>query len=123
MSYPYTFKINNVDFSGYLTKYGYATTLEPVYSDGMVDLAGVEHTAVLRYKGTLTVTLRPLEGTSWSTLASALMDGILEIQYTCLQRNAVVIASMRLDSVTTEFLLENASRKLVGNTQLTFTQL
>lgn len=123
MSYPYTFKIGTTDYSGYLTKYGYATTLEPVYADSMVDLAGVEHTAVLRYKGTLTVTLRPLEGTSWATLASSLMGGILEITYTCLQRNSTIIASMRLDTVSTEFVLENATRKLVGNTVLTFTQL
>lgn len=123
MSYPYTFKIGTTDYSTYLTKYGYATTLEPVYSDSMVDLAGVEHTAVLRYKGTLTVTLKPMEGTSWATLATALMTGILEITYTCLQRNSDIIASMRLDAVSTEFVLENASRKLVGNTVLTFTQL
>ena len=123
MSYPYTFKIGTTDCSGYLTKYGYATTLEPVYSDSMVDLAGIEHTAVLRYKGTLTVTLRPMEGTSWATLAALLTTGVLEITYTCLQRNTDIIASMRLDSVSTEFVLENASRKLVGNTVLTFTQL
>ena len=82
MSYPYKFKINNVDYSGDLTKYGYSTTLEPVYGNSMTDLSGVEHTAVLRYRGTLTVTLKPLEGTAWSTLASALMAGSLEITYT-----------------------------------------
>ena len=119
----YTFKINNVDFSDVIQKYGYATSYDPVYSDSMMSLNGIEYIAILRYRGTLTITLKPLEGTRLSQLTTALTAGIPEITYTCLQRNADVITSMRLDVNSAELLLENASRKLVGNTQITFTEL
>ena len=48
----------------------------------------------------------------------------MEIRYTCLQRNMDVIARMKLDGGdSAEMVLRNASRTLVGNTQLTFTEL
>ena len=123
MSYPYTFKINNVDYSSVIQEYGYATSYDPIYGDSMTSLNGIEYTAVLRYRGTLTLKIKPLEGTTLATLTSALSAGILEITYTCLQRNLDVTASMRLDTNSAELLLKNTSHKWLGNTQLTFTQL
>ena len=119
----YTFKINNVDYSGYLQKYGYSTSYDPVYSDSMMALNGVEYVAVPRYRGTLSVVIKPVEGTALSTLTTALSAGILEITYTCLQRNYDVTASMRLDTNSAELVLKNASHAYLGNIQLNFTEL
>ena len=119
-----TFEINNTDFSGLLTKYGYATAYNPVYTQSLMTLNGYEKVAYLRHRGSLTVTLRPLTSAELSALTAVLATGIMEIRYTCLQRNTVVVTRMKLDGGdSAEMILKNASRTLVGNTQLTFTEL
>lgn len=118
-----TFTIGSTDFSGYLTKYGYSTTYSPVYSDSVQTLDGVEHVAIIRYKGTLTVTIRPLTGSEWETLSDALAVGLLSITYTNIQLNDDVTAEMRLDEMSASLVLTNASRTLFGETELTFIEL
>jgi len=118
-----TFKIASVDYSSYLTKYGYSTTYTPVYADPVVTMDGVEHTALIRHRGTLTVTIKPMTATDWAAFASALSGGILNVTYSCLQRGADATASMRLDPESAEVVLINASRTLYGNCQLTFVEL
>lgn len=119
-----TFTINGTDFSGLLTKYGYATAYNPVYTSSLITMNGVEHLAYLRHRGSLTVTLKPLTGAQVSALTSALSTGVMTVCYTCMQRNTDVTANMKLDGGdSAEFLLKNASRELYGNTQLTFTEL
>lgn len=118
-----TFTINGTDFSGYITKYGYETAVIPVFAESVQTLDGVEHTAVIRYRGQLNITIRPLTGAEWYTLYNALSQGILTIVYSCIQRNADVMANMKLDEMSAEKVLQNASRTLYGNTQLTFVEL
>ena len=118
-----TFKIDNVDYSSYITKYGYRTALAPVYGASVTTLDGIEHTAVIRYRGSVSIVLRPLEATAWATLSAALLSGPMEVQYTCLQRGVDVTATMKLDDISAELVLINASRTLSGNTELTFVQL
>lgn len=119
-----TFEINGTDFSGLITRYGYATAYNPVYTQSLMTLNGYEKVAYLRHRGSLTVTLRPLTSAELSVFTAALATGIMEIRYTCLQRNMDVIARMKLDGGdSAEMVLRNASRTLVGNTQLTFTEL
>lgn len=117
-----TFKINTVDYSSYLTKYGYSTTYIPVFADSVTTLDGVEHTAVIRYRGSLTVTLRPMTATEWATFSAALA-GILSITYTNIQKGTDVTANMRMDDYSADTVLINASRTLFGNCQLTFVEL
>lgn len=117
------FKINSVDYSSYLTKYGYTTTYAPVYADSVTTLDGVEHTALIRWRGTLTVTIKPLTATDWATLKSAFDSAILSIQYTCLQRGTDVTTNMRLDPISAEVVLINANRTLFGGAELTFVEL
>lgn len=119
-----TFEINGTDFSGLLTKYGYETAYDPVYTHSIVTLNGIEHVAYLRHRGSLTITLKPLTGAQLSVFTAALAAGIMTIHYTCLQRNTDVYARMKLASGdSAEFLLKNANRELYGGTQLTFTEL
>ena len=117
-----TFKINNVDYSTYLTKYGYSTSYTPVFADSVTTLDGVEHTAVIRYRGTLTVTLRPMTATEWATFSAALA-GILSITYTNIQKGTDVTVNMRMDEYSANLVLINTSRTLFGDTQLTFVEL
>lgn len=118
-----TFTINGTDFSGYITKYGYETAVIPVFAESVQTLDGVEHTAIIRYKGQVHITIRPLTGSEWSTLHTALSQGILTVVYYCIQRNTNITAYMRLDEMSAEKVLENASRTLYGNTDITFVEL
>lgn len=118
-----TFIINGVDFSDLLQTYGYSTAYTPVYSQAVQTMDGYEHVGVLRYRGSLTVNLKPLTGNQLKSLTNALSITVPSVFYTCLQRNMTVHANMRLDTVSAELVLKNASRMLYGNTQLTFTEL
>jgi len=118
-----TFTIDSVDYSSYITKYGYKTSVTPVYGASVTTLDGVEHTAVIRYKGAVSVVLRPLEATAQSTLSASLMAGTMSVTYTCLQRGVDVTATMKLDDMSAELVLINASHTFSGNTELTFIQL
>ena len=118
-----TFIINGVDFSDLLQTYGYSTAYTPVYSQSVQTMDGYEHVGVLRYRGSLTVNLKPLTGTQLKDFTNALSVAVPTVLYTCLQRNMTVQANMRLDNVSAELVLKNASRMLYGNTQLTFTEL
>lgn len=118
-----TFKIATVDYSTYLTKYGYQVKEIPMFSDSVQTLDGVEHVAVIRYRKELTVTIRPLTATEWATLFTALSSGILSITFTVPQANTDVTANMRMDEVSADLALINSSRTLYADTQLTFTEL
>lgn len=118
-----TFLINGTDFSGYIQKYGYSTAYTPVYSQSVQTMDGIEHVAVLRYRGSVSVTLKPLTAAQWAVLSAVLATGLLSVTYTCVQRNTDVLANMKLDAMSANTVLKNASRTLYGDTQLTFTEL
>ena len=123
MSFPYTFKINEVDFSDIITKYGYQTAYEPIYSDIVTTLDKVDHTSIVRWKSGLTIPVRPLERVRLMQLTAALTAGIPFITFTSLQRGEDLTAYMKMDDYTSELVLQNASRLLLGGTQLTFVEL
>ena len=118
-----TFEVNGHDCSDLIQKYGYATSYVPVYTQSVQTMDGVEHVGILRYRGTLTVTLKPLTGTQLNNFTNYLGSGVPSIRYQCLQRNTVVLANMKLDPVSADLVLQNASHTFYGDTQITFTQL
>ena len=118
-----TFTINSTDCSSYLTKYGYSTTYTPIYASSVTTLDGVEHTALIRHRGTLKVTIKPMTATDWATFISNINGGIMSITYSCLQRGIDVTANMRLDPVSADLVLINTSRTVYGNCELTFVEL
>ena len=123
MSFPYTFKIDGVDFSDIIMKYGYRTAYEPIYTDRITTLDGVDHTAIIRWRNGVTIPVRPLERTRLIQLTNALKAGIPTITFTSLQQGTDVTASMTMDDYTLELLLQNASRLLLGGETLTFVEL
>ncbi len=123
MSFPYTFKIDGVDFSDIITKYGYRTAYEPIYTDRITTLDGVDHTAIIRWRNGLTIPVRPLERPRLIQLTNKLREGIPTITFTSLQQGTDVTARMTMDDYTLELLLQNASRLLLGGESLTFVEL
>ena len=123
MSFPYTFKINGVDFSDIIMRYGYQTAYEPIYTDRITTLDGVDHTAIIRWRNGVTIPVRPLERTRLIQLTNALKAGIPTITFTSLQQGTDVTASMTMEDYSLELLLHNASRLLLGGEALTFVEL
>ena len=123
MSFPYTFEINGVDFSDIIMKYGYKTAYEPIYTDTVTTLDGVDHTAIIRWKNGLTIPVRPLQNVRIGQLTTALRQGIPSITFTSLQKGSDITAVMKMDDYTAELVLQNASRLLLGGVSLTFVEL
>ena len=123
MSFPYTFKINGIDFSDIIMKYGYKTAYEPVYTDVITTLDKVDHTAIVRWKNGITIPVRPLENVRIGQLTTELRKGIPTITFTSLQKGSDVTATMKMDDYSAELVLQNASRLLLGGVSLTFVEL
>lgn len=123
MSFPYTFKINGIDFSDIIMKYGYKTAYEPVYTDTITTLDKVDHMAIVRWKNGITIPVRPLENVRIGQLTTELRKGIPTITFTSLQKGSDVTATMKMDDYSAELVLQNASRLLLGGVSLTFVEL
>ena len=124
MSYPYTFRINNSDFSDIIQRYGYETTYDPIYADPITTLDMVDHTVIVRWKHGLKITCNPLSETRAKQLTQALtLSTVPVITFTSLQLRTAVTARMQLDSNSAALVLRNASRRLLGGTELTFVEL
>ena len=122
MSYPYTFRINNSDFSDIIQRYGYETTYDPIYADPITTLDMVDHTVIVRWKHGLKITCNPLSETRAKQLTLTLST-VPVITFTSLQLGTAVTARMQLDSNSAALVLRNASRRLLGGTELTFVEL
>lgn len=100
----YTFKINNTSYAGFVERDSYETTLTPVYGETIKTMDGVNHTALLRLRGSVTVGLNPQTKANTATLCADLLTTPVEVQYHCLQRNADVTVLMTVDSISAQFL-------------------
>lgn len=100
----FTFKINNTDYSSFVERDSYATSLIPVYSDTVTTLDGVDHKIMKRYKGSVKVGLNPQTAANTAALVADLMVSPVEVKYHCLQRNADVTSLMSVDAVSSDFL-------------------
>lgn len=96
--------VNGLDITDRVDIDSYATSLEPVYGDTVTTMDGVEHIAVIRYKGVVKFALNPQTDTATAELCSALLTGAIEVHYHCLQRNTEIIANMRIDGISAQYL-------------------
>lgn len=99
-----TFKVNNTDYSGYIERDSYSTVTIPVYSETITTLDGVDHKALKRLKGRLTIGLNPQNAVNTAAICADLLSSPVEVQYTCLQRNQTVTAVMAIDQLSADFL-------------------
>ena len=106
----FTFKVNNVDYSGMIERDSYETSLSPVYGETITTMDGIGHTAVLRLRGEVSFKLNPSTSAKTAAFAADLLNAPVEVKYHCLQRNQDVTVQMVLDGVSAQFL----SRCLYG---------
>lgn len=124
MTYPYTFKINNVDYKAKVQRYSYTTTYEPVYSDTITTMDMVDHTVITRWRHGLSVILNPMSETDIKNLQTALGGSLIaSVKFSSFQLGVDVTCNMRLDVGSAQLVLKNASRRVVGEIPLTFTEL
>ena len=102
----FLFTINGIDFSEYIDKNGYATKLMPVFSETITTLDGVDHKALIRKKGAITVKLNTLNETQLSTLATTVLNAPATVAYHCLERDADVSALMAPSEITARHLAD-----------------
>ena len=124
MSYPYTLKINNTDFSTKVQKYSYKTSYSPVYSDSVSTMDKIDHSVICRWRHSLEFTLNPMSEADLHALHTALsLANITSVKFTSLQLNDDVTCNMVLDMDAAEMVLKNASRRVIGPITLTFTEM
>lgn len=99
-----TFKVNNTDYSGYIERDSYSTSVIPVYSETITTLDGVDHKTLKRLKGRLSVGLNPQNAANTALICADLLSSPVEVQYHCLQRNLDITANMVVDTVSADFL-------------------
>ncbi len=106
----YRFKASGVDLAPYVERDGYTTAVTPVFTDEVATMDGVAHCSLLRLRGSVTVKLNPQSAAATARICTALLQHPVTVEYFCLQRQAVVVASMRAPAQTAQFL----SRCLAG---------
>lgn len=98
------FIVNGTDFSRFIERDSYQTSLSPVYGETVQTIDGVGHTARLRLKGALRLALNPQTDTDTAAICTELLNSPCEVIYHCLQRDADVAARMTIDTVSASFL-------------------
>ena len=79
--------VNGVDLTDMVERDSYETTIDPVIGASVTTMDGVDHVAVIRYKGEIRVSLNPKTEAEVQTAMAALMVQPMEVYYHCLQRN------------------------------------
>lgn len=109
----FKFKAAGVDLAPYVERDSYTTAVQPVFTETVTTMDGVDHDKLLRLRGSVTVKLNPQSAGNAAKISAALLGHPVEVEYFCLQRQAVVVASMRAPAQTAQFL----SRCLAGGQQ------
>jgi len=120
---PYTFEINDVSFASIVKKYSYSTDRIPVESPRVTTMNGVDHVAIIRYRGVLSLEINPQDETSFNSFCAAVAAGVLKVKYRCLQTKTDVTQYMTVSGMPGTLAIQNASRKVIDGLALTFTEL
>lgn len=107
----FTLTVNNTNLTNYIKYDSYETKKTPVFSPSVTTLDGVEHIAVVRYRGACRFEFNPQNAETAQTIAAALMTQPLAVRYYSLQTNQYEDANMKLDDQSAEYL---AKCKFVG---------
>lgn len=119
----FPFKVNGVDFSALVNKYGYSTDRVPVYSSNWTDLSGTDHSVKLRDKGWLYVTLNDITAEQSAKLCRQLRKPTLDVEYHSFQLGQTVVERMRITSMPRTLLMMDGGVAVHEAVTLSFEQL
>lgn len=100
----YLVEINGKEIGQMVEIDSYSTSLDPVYGDSVTTMDGVEHVAIIRYRGTVKFALNPRTDASTAEICALLLESPLQVRYHCLQRNTEVLARMKINSLSAQYL-------------------
>ena len=124
LSFPYTFTVNGTDLKTKVERYSYKTSYTPVYSETVTTMDKVDHNVIIRWRHSLEVRINPLSEADLKSLQTALAgSSIASVTFSSLQLEANVTCNMTLEPSSAALLLKNASRRVVGELTLKFTEL
>ena len=125
MAGNYPVVINDEDITYMIEVDSYVTALVPVYGGSVTTMDGVEHLAIVRYKGKLSFSVNPMTDVQTAKLSKLLSAGVVKVQYHCLQRNTTIFATMKIDSITAQHLgrVRYAGQKWNELAEITLTEL
>ena len=96
--------VNDLDITDLIDGSSYKTGIEPVYGESVTTMDGVEHTCVLRNRGSLSFRFNSVTAEKSAAACAALLALPAKVYYHCLQRHIDVYAKMRLDGVSAQHL-------------------
>ena len=124
LSFPYTFTVNGTDLKTKVERYSYKTSYTPVYSETVTTMDKVDHNVIIRWRHSLEVRINPLSEADLKALQTALAgSSIASVTFSSLQLEADVTCNMMLEPSSAALLLKNATRRVVGELTLKFTEL
>lgn len=119
----FKFTVNGIDFSDIVHKYGYTTDRVPVYGPTVTTIDGVDHLRLIRTKGMLKVPLNPNSESRVAAFCAELQKLPADVEYHSFQAGVDVSETMKLTSMSAEFVLGTPSTNWVAGTTITFEQL
>lgn len=119
----FKFKVNGVDFSDVVHKYGYTTDRVPVFGKTVTTLDGVDHTRLIRTRGVLKVPLNPTSESRATEFYAELKKLPAEVEYHSFQSGADVTETMKITAMPAEFVMGTPTTNWVAGTSITFEQL
>ena len=123
MSVPYTFTVNGHSYASMVKRYSYQTDRIPVESERITTMDGIDHVAVIRYRGILRVEINPQTEADFKSFCDDIAGGILQVGYHCLQTKTDVLQNMTVTGMPGALAIMNSDRKLINGLSLTFTEL
>ena len=102
----YTLTVNGTDLTNYVLYDSYSTNKTPVYANSVTTLDGVEHTALIRTRGSLTFQLNPQNATITQTIASSLLTQPCSVHYFSLQTQQYEDDTMKLTDQSADYLVK-----------------
>ncbi len=118
-----SFTINSHDYSGLVDVHNYQTGLTPVEGSRYTDLDKIEHVAIVRHRGTLTVKINPVDEDRLAALCADLINSPLTVTYYSFQRGQNVTETMMPDSSTVKDAFRFLNKKYVDGFSIKLTEL
>lgn len=116
----YTFKLNGVDVSRLVHKYGYHTERRPVYASRYTNLNGQTRSVVGRYRGYIAITTNDMTADDAAWLSALLLQAPLNVTYYSFQLKKEVTERMMVEGIPLALKMVSSQTDWVSGVTLEF---
>ncbi len=118
-----SFTINSHDYASLVDAHNCQTSLTPVEGSRYTDLDKVEHVAVVRHRGALSVQINPVDETKVAALCADLITAPVTVTYYSFQRGCTVTETMMPDAQAIKDAFRFLNKKYVEGFTIKLTEL